>query len=215
MVAPVVVGADGSASSRSAVRLAARHACAYGCPLHIVHAFNWLPRQPELIDDRPGGARPGVTANELIQDAVTAAHQAAPGVVIATRLLEGAATSTLLRQARTAALVAVGGGGLPKQVCLPTHSSAVHVAARAPCSVLVARTASRGGGPIIVGVNGSSASEQALDFAFDTAARRRMELVVVRPSSVRAAGSPTGVCSARWRRPCCTTARHQSSWYAA
>lgn len=185
---PVVVGVDGSPSSLSATLLAARHAAAYECPLHIVHAFNWLPRRPAPIDagwrgtDTETVTGPGATAKDVIRRAVSAAHTAAPGVVITTRLLEGAATSTLLREARLAALIAVGDGGLSTRVCLPTHSVAVHIAARAACSVLVARSAAPSGGPIVVGVNGSPSSERALDFAFDLAARRRAELVVVRAS---------------------------------
>ncbi|MFI7547872.1 universal stress protein [Actinoplanes sp. NPDC049599] len=185
-IAPVVVGVDGSASSLSAVRLAARHASSYGCSLHIVHAFNWLPRWPEATGADPAG---GAAAHEVVRRAASAAHEAAPGVVTVTRLLEGAATSTLLRLARTAVLLAVGDGGLSGQVCLPTRTSAVHIAARAACSVLVARRTAAHGGPIVVGVNGSSASEHALDFAFDTAVRQRAELVVVRAT---AADPPTG-----------------------
>jgi nucleotide-binding universal stress UspA family protein len=170
----VVVGVDGSASSLSAVRLAAGHAASHGLSLHIVHAFNWLPGRPE-----PNGVRPG----DVIQHAVTTARRVTPGLVVTTRLLEGAATSTLLRQARAAALLAVGDGGLSAQVCLPTHSTAVHIAARAVCSVLVARTAPARDGPILVGVNGSSFSERVLDFAFDIAARNQAELVVLRAAT--------------------------------
>lgn len=196
LVAPVVVGVDDSASSLSAVRLAARHAASYGRSLHIVHAFNWLPRWPEPIGagrsgaDTETGTRPGITADDVIRRAVAAAHQAAPGTVITTRLLEGAATSTLLRQARTAALIAIGDGGLSTHVCLPTHSVAVHITARAACSVLVARAATPSDGPIVVGVNGSPASEQALDFAFDTAARRHAELIVVRATTAAPGTDP-------------------------
>jgi nucleotide-binding universal stress UspA family protein len=179
-VAPVVAGVDGSASSLSAVRLAAGHAALYGCPLLIVHAFNWLPRQR-----LPAGTCPRAAADDVIGRAAAAAGEVAPGLEIGTRLLEGAATSALLRLARTAVLLAVGDGGLSAQDCLPTYASAVHIAARAPCSVLVARASSPSHGPILVGVNGAPASEQALDAAFDIAARRRAELVVVRaaPSS--------------------------------
>jgi nucleotide-binding universal stress UspA family protein len=171
----VVAGVDGSASSLSAVRLAAGHAAAYGSPLLIVHAFNWLPRQ-----QLPAGTCPRAAADEVIGRAAAAAGEVAPGLEIGTRLLEGAATSTLLRLARTAVLLAVGDGGLSAEDCLPTYASAVHIAARAPCSVLVARASPPGHGPILVGVNGAPASEQALDAAFDIAARRRAELVVVR-----------------------------------
>lgn len=181
-VAPVVVGVDGSASSMSAVRAAAGLASLYGLPLRVVHAFNWLPRQPERIDTHPG-----ITANDLIQQAVAAARDVSPGLAISARLLEGSPSSTLLRQARTAALLAIGDGGLSAQVCLPTQANAVHVAARASCSVLVARATRPAADSIVVGVNGSPASERALDFAFDTAARSGADLIVV-----RAATSATG-----------------------
>ncbi|WP_164842820.1 universal stress protein, partial [Actinoplanes solisilvae] len=164
-ISPVVVGVDGSASSLSAVRLAAAHAASYGRPLHIIHSFNWLPRQPEAADNRTRAI-----ADDVIRCAVCTAREVDPGIVIRTRLMEGAAAPALLRQARTAALLAVGDGGLSAHVCLPTQTSAVQIAARAACSVLVARTTTPRDGPIIVGVNGSSSSEQALDFAFETAA---------------------------------------------
>uniref|UniRef100_UPI00196B1226 universal stress protein n=1 Tax=Actinoplanes solisilvae TaxID=2486853 RepID=UPI00196B1226 len=61
----------------------------------------------------------------------------------------------------------------------------------AACSVLVARTTTPRDGPIIVGVNGSSSSEQALDFAFETAARQQEELVVVR-AVASGSGNGTG-----------------------
>ena len=187
-VAPVIVGVDGSASSLSAVRAAADQASLYGCPLRIVHAFNWLACQPEALDTYPG-----TTANQLIEQAEAVARERSPHLTIATRLLEGAPTSTLLRQAHTAALLAIGDGGLSAHICLPTHASAVHVAARACCSVLIARVTPPYDGPLLVGVNGSSASERALDFAFDAAARRGTDLIVVRAgtSGTGAGGNDT------------------------
>jgi nucleotide-binding universal stress UspA family protein len=174
-VAPVIVGVNDSAASTSAVRAAATLASLYGLPLRVVHAFNWLPGQPEPIDTHPGA-----TAHDLIQHAVTAARDVSPGLAISTRLLEGAPSSALLRQARTAALLVVGDGGLSSHICLPTYTSAVHVATRASCSVLVARASWPSGRSIVVGVNGSPASERALDFAFDIAARSDADLIVLR-----------------------------------
>jgi nucleotide-binding universal stress UspA family protein len=171
---PVVVGVDGSTASLSAVAAGADHAFLYGCPLLIVHSYNWLPRQPRHIDPHPAD-----TANNLIQQAVTAARKAHPHLAITTRLLEGAPAATLLRQARSAALLAIGDGGLSSHACLPTRTSAVHIAARASCTVLIARATPWPAGPILVGVDGSPASERALDFAFETAALCREDLVVV------------------------------------
>ncbi|MEU8233257.1 universal stress protein [Actinoplanes sp. NPDC048967] len=184
-VLPVVVGVDGSESSMSAVRAAAAFASRYGLPLRVVHVFNWLPDSPRQADPQPG-----TTAHELLERAVAAASTVAPDLAVSTRLLEGAPGSTLLRQARTASLLAVGDGGLSGHVCLPTQAGAVHVAARASCSVLVARARHPFGGSVVVGVNGSPASEQALDFAFDTAARRGTDLLVVR--AVPTADDPAG-----------------------
>jgi nucleotide-binding universal stress UspA family protein len=183
-VAPVIVGVDGSASSLSAIRAAAGLASLYGLPLRVVHAFNWLPRRPEPIDTHPG-----ITANDVIQHAVTAAENVSARLAISTRLVEGAPSSTLLRQARTAALLAIGDGGLSSHVCLPTHTSAVHIAARASCSVLVARAGGSSEGAIVVGANGSPASERVLDFAFETAALSGADLVVVR-AATSANGAP-------------------------
>ncbi|GIE54116.1 universal stress protein [Actinoplanes nipponensis] len=112
VVNPVVVGVDGSASSMSAVRAAAGLASLYGLPLQVVHAFNWLPGSPAQTD-----AHPGATAHDLLQRAVIAARQVAARLPVGTRLLEGAPGSTLLRQARAAALLAIGDGGLSATVC--------------------------------------------------------------------------------------------------
>jgi nucleotide-binding universal stress UspA family protein len=111
---------------------------------------------------------------------VTVARTVSPRLNITTRILEGSATVALLRQARTAPLLAIGDGDLSAHVCLPTHTSAVQDAARAPGSVLVARARPHSLGPILVGVDGSPASERALDFAFDAAALGRTDLSVVR-----------------------------------
>jgi nucleotide-binding universal stress UspA family protein len=178
--APVVVGVDGSASSLSAVRSAARQASLHRCPLRVVHAFNWLPSQPEPADPNPRR-----TANELIQRAVTLARTTSPPLTITSRILEGPATVALLQQARGAALLVIGDGGMSAHVCLQTHSSAVQVAARARCSMLVTRAKPPRRGPILVGVDGSPASEQVLDFAFDTAARSRSDLIVVNAWNTR------------------------------
>jgi nucleotide-binding universal stress UspA family protein len=176
----VVVGADGSPSSGSAVRIAARQASLYGCPLRIVHAFNWAPTMAHLP-----GCEARMLADELVDRCVRLAAHVAPEITVDTHLVEGSSTTALLREARTAALLVVGDGGLGSRTCLPTESGTVRLAACAPCTVLIARARQRVDGPIVVGVDQSAVAGRVLDHAFVAAARQGTALLVVRavPSS--------------------------------
>ncbi|MEV0895379.1 universal stress protein [Actinoplanes sp. NPDC049802] len=166
----VVAGVNDSPAGRQAVRTGAREAAMRGCRLELVHAFNWAPKiEPEPALDRTA----------LLERAVADAREAAPGVPVEVRFVEGAPLTVLLRRSRAAVLTVIGDGGLPGRTCLPPDALTVQVAARAGGTVLVTPAVSATG-PVVVGVNGSDASWQALEFAFDTAARRRAGLVVVR-----------------------------------
>lgn len=189
----IVVGVHDSTSSWAAVRLAAREAAAQHRPLRLLHALNWIP------DDLSTGEEPVPDAQQLIDRAVQVVAQAAPGLEVTAELSENAPATALLRESRMASLVVIGDGDLARWTCLPLDALAVQIAARADCSVLVARcraeeatgaatgtgtepTSGTGAydGPVVVGVDGSAGSERALGFAFDTAAARRSELIVVR-----------------------------------
>ncbi|MEV4702835.1 universal stress protein [Actinoplanes sp. NPDC049316] len=171
---PIVVGISGSAASRNAVAAAAWEAAMHGCPLHLVHCFNWVPTLTGTPDD---DQRPA--PRDLMRSSVAEATRLVPGSAITTQFLEGFAVAVLLRKARTAAMIVIGDGGLQSEVCLAREAPAVQLAARAPCTVMVTRAAPPPAGPVLVGVNGSAGSEQALDFAFDAAACRGADLVVV------------------------------------
>jgi nucleotide-binding universal stress UspA family protein len=174
--APVVVGVDDSRLSMTAVRLAAREAALHSRPLRIVHAFNWVADPSEPMPDEP--RRP---AEELLKRAVAIAAEAQPKVSTSSALIEGPVITTLLRESGSASLLVIGDGGLTVNPEVPADSdaTAVQLAARAGCSVLVAREAAPSAGPVVVGVDGSASSLSALDFAFDTASRHGTELVVV------------------------------------
>lgn len=184
----IVVGVHDSASSWAAVALAAREAAAQHRPLRLLHALSWIP------DDLSAGGEPRPDAHLIIERAGQLAAETAPGLEVTTELSENAPATALLRESRMASLVVIGDGDLARWTCLPLDALAVQVAARADCSVLVARggPGSAAGptadeqsdeqsvGTVVVGVDGSAGSERALGFAFDTAAARRCELVVVR-----------------------------------
>ncbi|MBE1488574.1 universal stress protein [Plantactinospora soyae] len=173
---PVVVGVDDSRLSMTAVRLAAREAALHSRPLRIVHAFNWVANPSEPMPEEP--RKP---AEELLDRSIRTATGVQPQLTATSALIEGPVITTLLRESGSAALLVIGDGGLTVNPDVPADSeaTAVQIAARAGCSVLVARETFPSTGPVVVGVDGSASSLGALDFAFDTAARHATDLVVV------------------------------------
>jgi nucleotide-binding universal stress UspA family protein len=172
--APIVVGVDGSTSSAHAVTMGAQEAAQQHRPLCLMHAFNWIP-------DGPAG-RGGRSRQEVEQLLDAAAHDAklaAPGVEPIVRIVEGHPVTALLRACTHAAMLVIGEGNLSSYVCVPVDCTAVQIVARADCCVTVAREADPPPGPVLVGVDGTAAGDQALGFAFDTAAQRDAELLVV------------------------------------
>ncbi|HEY8534283.1 MAG TPA: universal stress protein [Micromonospora sp.] len=178
---PVVIGVDGSASASAAVRLAAHEAARRGCPLRVVHAFIWpllrVPLGPSPLGPPEGGLR--AQADRIVADAITDAHAAAPDVPVTGEVVEGAPAAVLLRESRRAELVVIGSRGLGGFAGLVLGSVATQVAEYAHCPVLVARGEEHAGGPVVVGVDGSEHATLALDFAWEQAARRATDLVVV------------------------------------
>ncbi|SDY39625.1 Nucleotide-binding universal stress protein, UspA family [Micromonospora pattaloongensis] len=172
----IAVGVDGSESSLRAVRLAAHEAALQRRPLRIVHALNWIPDQSAPSDGEP---RPAAEA--LVNRAAALAEQVAPGLETEVAIGEGTLTGTLLRESNLAGLIVLGDGGLDRHTCLPLDAPAVQLASRSKCSVMLARGEQTGDeGPVLVGVDRSAGGERALEFAFEAAANRRAELVVVR-----------------------------------
>ncbi|MFC3501966.1 universal stress protein [Micromonospora krabiensis] len=179
--APVVVGVDGSAAALDAVRVAAREAGLRSRPLRVVHAFAWplvaAPLGPAPFTPPTAGLRG--QAEEYVAEAVAEAGKIAPEVPVSGVVVDGAPTSVLLDEARAAALVVLGQRGLGGFAGLLVGSVTVQVSARAGCPVLVVRGEARADGPVVVGVDGSDLSAEAVGFAFEEAARRSAPLVAV------------------------------------
>ncbi|WP_405096021.1 universal stress protein [Micromonospora sp. NBC_01412] len=179
--APVVVGVDGSAIALDAVRTAAREAASRRRPLRIVHAFIW-PLMRVTVDPAPGapaGAGLRNQAERYVAEAVTEAGRIAPEVVVTGAVVDGSPAPVLLAESRDASLLVLGSRGLGGFAGLLIGSATVQLSARAACPVLVVRGESRADGPVVVGVDGSELSTEAVGFAFDEAARRGVPLVAV------------------------------------
>src|ERR1700733_3576122 len=179
--AVVVVGADGSACSLSAIRAAASEAVERGRPLRIVHAFIWpslgVTVGPAVNGPSDMGMRD--TAERILAEAVIEAEKAAPGVHATAALVDGAAAPVLLGESRNAVLLVIGDRGLGGFGSLMLGSVALHTTAHAACPVLVVRGPERATGPVVVGVDGSAGSEGAVGFAIEEAARRKTGLTAV------------------------------------
>ncbi|NJP34904.1 universal stress protein [Micromonospora thermarum] len=179
--APVVVGVDGSAAALDAVRVAAREAEYRQRPLRVVHAFVWpltgAPLTP--VPGAPVTAGLRNQADQYVAEAVDEARKVSPELRVTGVVVDGAPTPVLVDEAREAALMVLGHRGLGGFAGLLLGSVTVQVSARAQCPVLVVRGEPRADGPVVVGVDGSELSTEAIGFAFEEAARRDAPLVAV------------------------------------
>ena len=109
MAAHVVVGADGSAPSQTAVEWAAEDAARRGCDLRIVHVYepteHYAP-SPEFQDSvREYG-------QDVLEKAAERARGRAPWTEVSTSLVSGRVAEVLRREAEDAEQVVVGSRGL-------------------------------------------------------------------------------------------------------
>jgi nucleotide-binding universal stress UspA family protein len=182
----VVVGYDGSESSKLALTFGLREARKRGCPLQIAHVG--------LAGISTVGASPvsAVTSHDklmvaeraLVQAAEDEAREEAPGVDVMSRIVTGPPARALLELLDEAELVVVGSRGLGSFAALMVGSTSRQLAAHAPCPVVVVRSTGylplgAEAGRVVVGVDGSNGSERAVAFAFEEAALRHCGLTAI------------------------------------
>jgi nucleotide-binding universal stress UspA family protein len=177
----LIVGVDGSASSQHALRWAAREAARRQAPLRVVNAYHYViagayaPMGAEVAQDAEN------TAKLIVDEAVAEAKAVAPGVEVGGAVVLGPPAEVLIEAGRDSALVVVGSKGHNGFAAALVGATSLQVATHAPCPVVVVR--GRGDtavGPVVVGVDGSTASHYALDLAFRQAAARECALIAVR-----------------------------------
>jgi nucleotide-binding universal stress UspA family protein len=128
----------------------------------------------------------GAMPPELVERATGKARAAAPGIEIHQEVRPGQVVEELVKAAMDARILVLGSGQRFDPSRIGLGSVATHVTTHAPCPVIVARTPAEGEpttGPsasrVVVGVDGSAASETAVAFAFDEASRRGCGLTAV------------------------------------
>ncbi len=181
---PIAVGVEDSEADETALAWSASEATLRGLPLRLVYASElplWLARdrglQKHVMED--ASAR----SDKLFDRATARIHDVDAELTVESHLRWGSAAAVLLNCAREAALVVVGSTPRTGRRRVVLHPVASHVAAHAPCPVIVARTPEdgreAGEGKVVVGVDGSRISEEAVRFAFEEAAYRRTSVIAV------------------------------------
>jgi nucleotide-binding universal stress UspA family protein len=191
----IVVGVDGSSPSESAVRWAAYEATMRNVPLTLVHvivtpawgATPWLmsdtplpiPAEEDLVLEE-SGRKIIAHATKIAQDS---AQDGTPPE-IKNELYFSVPVSTLINLSKQAQMVVVGCRGQHPVNRFLLGSVSNGLLHHAHCPVAVIHDADTSGPtrsdlPVVVGVDGSPASELATDIAFDEASRRGVDLIAL------------------------------------
>ncbi|HZN17159.1 MAG TPA: universal stress protein [Micromonosporaceae bacterium] len=178
-VADVVVGVDGSESSRQALRWAVEEARRSGGQVHVVVAYEDRAGAG-LLSTAGAPQLTGAQAVAVIDQAVTEVKAGAPGVGVVGTTVPGAATAALLNAAEKARLVVVGHRGRGGFANLPLGSVSLRIATHAPCPVAVVRGEARPTDPVVMAVNGSRSATLVIPQGFAQAAARGCGLVAAR-----------------------------------
>ncbi|BBX97044.1 universal stress protein [Mycobacterium lacus] len=187
----IVVGVDGSAASNAAVMWAAQEAAMRHVPLTLVHMVNAaVPTWPEMPITAGIAVWQEQEGRQVLEHAVKIAEdnlKAEPKIAIKSELRCSPPVPTLVELSEEAEMVVVGsyGRGAVGRALLGSVSSGV--VRRASCPVAIVhdqdpsqpRPAHPERAPVLVGIDGSPASELATAIAFDEASRRGVGLQAV------------------------------------
>jgi nucleotide-binding universal stress UspA family protein len=191
----IVVGVDGSSSSKSAVRWAAHEARMRNVPLTLVHIVvtpSWGPA-PWLLSEAPlpvpaeEDSALEEEGQKIIAEAIRIAKDSTQDdtlTEIKSELYFSVPVSVLVNLSKQAQMAVVGcrGQNTLSRVLLGSVSNGLLHHAHCPVAVIhdgASSQARPSNLPVVVGVDGSPASELATEIAFDEASRRGVDLVAL------------------------------------
>ena len=185
----IVVAVDGSPAARVAADWAARDAALRHVPLTVVHVQHladvsaWIDL-PVAEDYKEAFEQQAATVIDDALRVVADALSDAPEISVEHCVVSGPIVPTLVDMSKDAEMLVVGCRGLGgvRRLLLGSVSSGLVHHARCPVTVihdedpLMDHPATA---PVVVGVDGSPASELAVSIAFDEASRRGVDLVAI------------------------------------
>lgn len=181
----IVAGVDGSAASNFAICWAAHEAAMRRIPLTLVHIINTaMPVWPQMPLTAEAGVWHDDDGRRVLEEAVKIAEDSTKtyrGIDVASEMRRSPPVPTLIEMSEEAEMVVVGstGRGAVGRVLLGSVSSGVVRGASCPVAIIHEEdpsTPHSAKAPVLVGVDGSPASERATAIAFDEASRRGVDL---------------------------------------
>jgi nucleotide-binding universal stress UspA family protein len=175
----IVVGVDGSPDSDRALAWALRTAAALERPVRFVHSEPRL-----LVDPLPPAVEERLAnADRMLATALTTAAESFPQVRASSEVRQGlglAPSAALVDLGRNAAMLVVGAQGHGGVSGLLIGSVSQHAARNAACPVVAVRAAAdTRANRIVVGVDHSGDSLQALGLAYELAEALTVPLTVI------------------------------------
>jgi nucleotide-binding universal stress UspA family protein len=180
---PVVVGYDGSQASREALNWGIAEAAREDAPLRVVEIFDLIIAM--LPSDRSIVPLDALRENRERGLAVVAEgiRLRYPGLEVDTALLQDTPAHALITESERARMVVLGSRGTGGWSGLVVGSVGVQVAAHSLCPVVVVppdvRPRAHDKPTVVLGVDGSKVSAQAIDFAFRQAEARGYRVLAV------------------------------------
>jgi nucleotide-binding universal stress UspA family protein len=188
----ILVGVDGSEPSIAALCWAATEAARHRAELEIVVAYHRRVPVVPLGSSEEVQRAADTAAGDLAAAASGLAERVAPDIGVRSTALLGDPVPVLVRAAREADLLVLGHRGREGFAGLLLGSVGLRMAAHAPGPVVVVRgRADHATGPVVVGLDGSPASEAAAQVAFAEAAVRQDALVAVTAHPAPGPGTET------------------------
>lgn len=190
----VLVGVDGSPAAKAAVVWAARDAELRNLPLTIVHVVNtdvatWPPMPfPEkwAVSQQDDGRRVLAEAVKIAEEAALSDHK----LSVSSKLVHSTPVSAMIEMSEQAEILVVGSAGRGAVARLLLGSVSASVVRHADCPVAIIHDEdplmpNPLRAPVLLGIDGSPASEAATAIAFDQASRRCVELIALHAWSDR------------------------------
>jgi nucleotide-binding universal stress UspA family protein len=178
---PVVVGVDGSEQGERALRYAVAEARRRECGVLLVNAVHETAPMAAMLPLYSVEAFAEV-GRRLVDEAAGLVREIDSGIEVTSSVRGGSRVGVLVDAAEHASVVVLGHRSRSRAGRVLTHSTTTGVAARAHCPVVSVPDGYVAGeqkGRVVVGIDQSEASHDALDVAFGEARRRQAVLVAL------------------------------------